>query len=256
MNEIDFYNKIKNWSFSDIGYTTETLTDWDMFEVLKEHVNSNSKVLDLGTGGGEKVIDFFPECQEILATDLAEEMVKTAEENLKESGRENITFRVMDNLKMDVPDNYFDVVVARHTIIDAEQVYKSLKKGGKLIVRGVDQLDCWQLKRMFNTGQGFNDPRPLSVVDYENIIDAGFKHVELIPIHVREYYKTKEDLLALLMKTPILSNFSEMMTNTKLKSTELSDDTNKDILNKYIEENRTEKGILLLRRYYGIVAIK
>ena len=40
-------------------------------------------------------------------------------------------------------------------------------------------------------------------------IDAGFKDVELIPLHVVEYYKTKEDLYALLVKTPFLDDFSE-----------------------------------------------
>lgn len=33
-------------------------------------------------------------------------------------------------------------------------------------------------------------------------------------IHIREYYKTKEDLLALLLKTPILNNFSEIGIST------------------------------------------
>ena len=89
------------------------------------------------------------------------------------------------------------------------------------------------------------------MIDYENILDAGFKNVELIPIHVREYYKTKEDLLALLYKTPILSNFSETQENT-IKE-EMIDD---DLINKYIKGHSTEKGIILIRRYYGIVAEK
>lgn len=48
--------------------------------------------------------------------------------------------------------------------------------------------------------------------------------------------------MALLLKTPILNNFSE------------SNDLRK--LDEYIESNITEKGILLIRRYYGITAIK
>lgn len=35
-------------------------------------------------------------------------MIETANKNLLQSGRKNISFRVMDNLKMDIPDNYFD----------------------------------------------------------------------------------------------------------------------------------------------------
>ena len=83
-------------------------------------------------------------------------------------------------------------------------------------------------------------------------MEAGFKKVELVPIHVREYYKTKEDLLALLFKTPILSDFSESNINEDIGETLIDSDK----IEKYIKENTTEKGILLIRRYYGITAIK
>lgn len=252
MSEKDFYNKVKNWDFSMINYEKESLTDFDLYDLLKENTNSSSRLLDLGTGGGEKVLKYFPDCAEIIATDFSEEMINTANESLKRSGKNNITFRTMDNLNMDTPDEYFDVVVARHTCIDAKQIYKTLKNGGKLLLRGVDKLDCWQLKRLFGKGQSYFDEKPISVIDYENILDAGFKHVELIPIHVREFYKTKEDLMALLLKTPILMDFSEVEENDNLELKGIDE----KLIDKYIEENTFEKGILLIRRYYGIIATK
>ena len=222
-----------------------------MYNVLKESINEKSKILDLGTGGGEKLIKNFPNCEYILGTDFSLEMIKTAECNLAKSGRNNIYFKQMDNLNMDTPNDYFDVVCARHTCIDAKGIYRTLKQGGKLILRGVDKLDCWQLKMMFKKGQAFNDNIPISLIDYENIINAGFKKVELIPIHIKEYYETKEDLLALLLKTPILQNFSEISEND-LEEVVIDE----EIFKKYIEEFTCEKGILLIRRYYGIVAYK
>ena len=240
--ELEFYNKLKNWDFSEIKYEEEYLTEWDMYNILRENTNSQSKILDLGTGGGEKVLTQFPDVFEILATDYSEEMIKTAKQNLSKTNKNNITFRQMDNLNMDTPNDYFDVVVARHTCIDAKQIYNTLKPSGILILRGVDKLDCWELKKLYGKGQAYNDITPISFIDYENIFDAGFKKVELIPIHVREYYKSKEDLIALLLKTPILNDFSEIKNLSKV--------------DEYIESNTTEKGILLIRRYYGITAIK
>ena len=156
-NEFEFYEKIKDWNFDEFDIETEYLTDWDMYEILERVTDSNSRVLDLGTGGGEKVIESFPEyLKEIVATDYSKEMINTASENLRKSGRRNITFRVMDNLEMDVPKNYFDVVVARHTVTDPKQIYEVLKPGGYLIIRGVDKLDCWELKRVFQKGQGLS----------------------------------------------------------------------------------------------------
>lgn len=251
-NEFNYYNTIKNWDFSQINCEVECLTNWNINKILNERATINSKILDLGTGGGEILIDEFPEALEIVGTDFSPEMIKTAKENLKKSKKKNIKFRMMDNLNMDTEDNYFDIVVARNTCIDARQIYKTLKKDGLLLVRGLDKLDCWQLKRLFNRGQAFNDTKPISQIDYENILDAGFKNVELIPIYEREYYKTKEDLLALLLKTPILNDFTEENENNNITK----DNIDMQILNKYIESNTTNKGILLRRRYYGIIANK
>lgn len=253
MRELEYYEKIKNWDFSRINYTEENLTNWDLYKLLKINANSKSKILDLGTGGGEKVLKFFPECQEILATDFSQEMINTANENFLKSGRKNITFRKMNNLEMDTPKDYFDIVVARHTCIDAKQIYNTLKKNGMLLIRGVDKLDCWSLKLLFDKGQAYEDEKPISLIDYENIIKAGFKHVELVPIHIREYYRTKEDLMALLIKTPILADFSEA-NNNNLINRQMDIDGKK--LDEYISENSTDNGILLIRRYYGITAIK
>ena len=249
-NEYDYYNDLANWSFEDIDYISEVFTNWIYEEEIIKRANENSKILDLGTAAGEKVLKKFPNCAEIIGTDFSIKMIESANKNLLKSGRKNISFRVMDNLKMDTPDNYFDLVTARHTIIDPKQIYKTLKENGELIVRGVDKLDCWALKRMFKRGQSYNDEKPISLIDYEGILDAGFKDVELIPLHVIEYYKTKEDLYALLVKTPILDYEEENSSEYERKPIE------KEIFKRYVKENTTEKGIKLVRRYYGITGRK
>lgn len=242
-NELEFYNEVKDWDFSQIKYRKESLTNWDMYAILNEKANRNSYILDLGTGGGENLLKNFPEAKKIVGADFSPEMIRTAQCNLKKSGRKNIEFKVMDNLNMDVDDDYFDIVVARHTCIDARQIYKCLKKNGVLLLRGVDKLDCFELKKMYGKGQGYNDIKPISQIDYENILESGFRNVELVPIHIREYYESESDLVALLLKTPILLDFSDEKLDFS-------------ILNKYIENHKTDKGILLIRRYYGIVACK
>ena len=250
-NEHDYYSNLANWSFEDIDYTSELFTNWIYEEEINKHADENSKILDLGTAAGEKVLKEFPNCAEILGTDFSSEMIESANKNLIRSGRKNILFRVMDNLKIDTPENYFDLVTARHTIIDPKQIYKTLKQGGYLIIRGVDKLDCWALKKLFGRGQAYHDLKPVSLIDYEAIMDAGFKDVELIPLHVIEYYKTKEDLYALLLKTPILDNMSEESYKEYERKT-----IENDIFEKYVNENTTEKGIKLVRRYYGIICRK
>ncbi len=244
-DELEFYNKIKDWNFSKIKYIEESLTNWDLYSILKEKATKDSYILDLGTGGGENLLKNFPEAKKIIGTDLSPEMIKTAQQNLEKSKRKNIEFKVMDNLNMEVEENYFDIVVARNTCINAKQIYDCLKTDGILLVRGVDKLDCFELKKMYGKGQDYNDEKPVSQMDYENILDSGFRNVELVPIHVREYYKTKEDLIALLIKTPILQDFSGQ-----------TEKLNFSIIDNYIKSHKSDKGILLIRRYYGIVGYK
>ncbi|MBR5389151.1 class I SAM-dependent methyltransferase [Candidatus Saccharibacteria bacterium] len=250
--EQHFYDEAKNWDFSDIKRTDESLTDWDMAAIINKLAKKSFRILDLGTGGGEKVLNCFPNVKEILGTDFSEAMIETARQNLKKSGRENISFRTMDNLNMDTQDEYFDMVVARHTCIDPVQIYRTLKPGGFLIVRGVDMMDCFEIKRLFGRGQAFRDKIPISHIDYEAILDAGFKDVELVPIHTREYYHAPEDLFALLNRVPILEDFSE----TDPEEDFLHHEIEPDLFEKYVAEHTTPKGILLIRRYYGITARK
>ena len=61
----------------------EKIGNWDFYERIKENTNSNSLCLDLGTGGGEKVLKYYPNVGMIIATDFSKEMIKTAKENAK-----------------------------------------------------------------------------------------------------------------------------------------------------------------------------
>lgn len=247
MKEKEYYEKIKKWNFDKFQIETERLTKWDLYETLNKITNKESKILDLGTGGGEKLLKYFPNCKEILGTDYSKEMIKTAEKNLIKTKKKKISFKEMDNLNMTVPDEYFDVVVARNTITDPKQIYKCLKPGGYLLIQGVDKLDCWNLKRMFKKGQGYNDIKSLSQIDYEKILDANFKDVELIPIHEREYFNNKNSFKEFIKTVPIIYEYNDDSFNKEL-------DNNK--LEQYIKENTYNRKIKLIRRYYGIIAKK
>ena len=234
----EYYEKLSNWDFDEFEIETESLTDWDLYDQLRRFAGPDARVLDLGTGGGEKLLSFFPDCAEILGTDYSPAMIETARRNLAATGRRNSSFRVMDNLAMDVPDDHFDVVVARHTVTDPVQLKKCLKSRGHLLIRGVDKYDCWALKLLCKNGQGYNDPKPLSIVEYEGLLAAGFSDVELVPIHEREYFKSAGSFKSFIRKVPILERIDD------------------ELLDRYIEQNTFGGRIRLIRRYYGITAVR
>ena len=244
-SEFNYFENMAHWSFDEYGIHEECLTDWDLYGLLNGYATPDSRILDLGTAGGEKILEFFPDSAEILGTDYSPAMVETARANLAKSGRNNISFKVMDNLNMDVPDDHFDIVVARHTCTDPVQILKCMRSGGHLLIRGVDKHDCWNLKLIMGGGQGYNDPVPVSIVDYENVLKAGFADVELVPIHTREYFKDRETFKTFLASVPILIDVA-------IEGSPLDE----SLLDEYIARNTINGRIILYRRYYGLSARK
>lgn len=254
MQELEYtrYEEIGNWDFSDIAYTVEQDSDWNFYKEISKYSSKSSLILDLGTGGGEKALSQMPDAGIIIATDFSPKMIETANINKKNYPNKKIKFVTMANLNMKFPNNLFDIITARHTIIDAKQIYNCLANNGILIIEGVDKYDCWELKTLFNRGQAFNDNISISQKDYNNLKEAGFSEINLQEIVQYEYYKTDNDLLALLLKTPILDDFSELDTLSNTHKNQIE----ADLFNKYISQHTTDKGIELKRVLYGIVAKK
>ena len=251
-SELEYYEKVGNWDFSKIKFKIENVTDWDFYKKIKENTNEKSLCLDLGTGGGENVLNNYPNVGMIIATDFSEEMIETAKENAKGHSEKRIKFTKMNNLEMTFPKETFDLISARHTIINAKQIYNCLVPGGVIVIEGVDKKDCWEIKELFGRGQSYNDEISISEKDYLDLKEAGFKSIEEIEILQNEYYETENDLMALLLKTPILDDFSEIK-NEKFEHRSIIE---RDIFNEYVKRYKTKKGILLKRVLYGIIARK
>ena len=105
---LEYYSKLANWDFSEIKYEEEYLTNWEYFDQIKKNTNEKSLCLDIGTGGGEKILKKYPAVRMLLATDFSKQMIETAKENAQKYPEKNVKFAVMDNLKMTFPDELFD----------------------------------------------------------------------------------------------------------------------------------------------------
>lgn len=188
----------------------------------------------------------------IIATDFSEEMIKTAKENAKSYSKKRVKFTKMNNLEMNFPRETFDLISARHTIINAKQIYNCLVFEGIIVIKGIDKKDCLGIKELFGRGQSCDNEISISEKDYLDLKEAGFKNIKKIEILQNEYYETEDDLMALLLKTPILNDFSEIKCE-EFKHREIIE---KDLFDKYVKRYKTAQGILLKRVLYGIVAQK
>ncbi|MBO5179361.1 MAG: methyltransferase domain-containing protein [Clostridia bacterium] len=251
-NELKYYEEVGNWDFSQIKYATEKMTNWDFYEKIRENTDGNSLCLDLGTGGGEKVLTLYPEVGMIIATDFSNTMIETAKQNAKSYPNKKVKFAYMDSMDMAFPNGIFDLISVRHTVMNAKQIYEALADDGVAIIEGIDKKDCWELKELFKRGQAYKDKISIAEKDYNDLREAGFTKIEKVEIYENEYYETAEDLMALLLKVPILDDFSEINNESFKHRTGIE----KDLFVEYVNKNTTEKGILLKRVLYGIIAQK
>lgn len=251
-NELKYYEEVGNWDFSQIKYKVERETDWEFYAKIKENSNEKSLCLDLGTGGGERVLREYPNVGMIIATDFSPSMIATAKENALKYPDKKVKFTLMDSMNMTLPNEIFDVISARHTVINAKQIFDALIPGGVLVIEGIDQKDCWDLKELFGKGQAYKDKVSIAEKDYQDLKEAGFTKIEKVLIYENEYYETPDDLMALLLKVPILDDFSEI-NNENFEHVTIID---KNLFDEYVAKNTSEKGILLRRVLYGIIAKK
>ena len=240
-DELKFYEEKGNWDFSKIKYYEEVLKDeFNYFDWIRMYSDDSSNLLDLGTGGGEALIKEYPKIKRIVGIDFSNEMIKTAIYNLEHSKRknENISFCKMDINNLEFENNEFDIITARHTVINVNNIKRILKPGGLLIIEGVAKDDSIELKEKVGRGQCFFDERAVEEIELEEIKNAGFEILENKYMILNEWYYTEEDFLGLLFKTPIIEDITE-----------------KDLekIKEYIAENTQDGYIKLVRRIYGFI---
>ena len=242
-NEKEFYNKIGKligWDFSMLKYELIDNSDFKYFDEINKQVTGESILLDIGTGGGEKLTRLISNnCLLKIGTDFSKEMIKTANENNKNN---RIKFFKMDSEKIKFPDDFFDIICARHTPFKFNEIVRLLNDNGTFFSEQIDEDDCKSLKELFGRGQGYNEKIKLVDKLKETAKQNNFKSTEFFDITQQEYYKTDDDLLFLLKNTPIIPNFGEEKSDYKK-------------FNEYVEKNKTEKGILLERKLFGIKAV-
>ncbi|PYI54631.1 class I SAM-dependent methyltransferase [Paenibacillus flagellatus] len=205
-----FYDRVgllNGWNFSrlQVSVTGET---WDYAEEVKNRCVKTDIVLDLGTGGGERILPLADEVMLVIGIDRSAGMIATAERNAVESGKRNVRFHRMEAERLTFPDGFFDVVCARHAPFDAREAARVLKKGGRLVTQQVGEADKANVKRAFGRGQHDGVEDGSGMREYiARLEEAGFTRIDAREYDAVETYRTVEDLIFLLKHTPIVPDF-------------------------------------------------
>jgi len=145
----NYYNEVAD-EYNDVFYIKENeypplkyRHKYILEMINEEKLPADSKILDIGCGPGELVLDLARSFNNIYGIDISEEMIRIARDKMDNhnlSGK-SIIFGVGDIEKLGLKDNYFDVVVCsgiveylRNDDLWVDEIKRVMKTDGILIV--------------------------------------------------------------------------------------------------------------------------
>lgn len=152
----------------------------------RHYLGAEDAVLEVGCGTGSSALKLADACKELLATDVAPEMIAIAREK---TGPDNVTFGVNDLQLEGIPDASKDAVLAfslLHLLKDLPQalqrIHEVVKPGGYFISKTVCLGGAWYLRPVIGLMRAFGKAPFVAFLTPSEldaaIAEAGFEIVE------------------------------------------------------------------------------
>jgi len=140
------------WDFSYLdGRMIEEQAPWSYSSQAAELMSISSSVVDLGTGGGERYLKlrrYWP--KKVVATEEYPPNFRLATEHLSPLGVQVIDVRLTEDDLLPFAKGEFDLVLDRHSAINAEEVARILAPGGTFLTQQVHGLWAYDLLAVFD----------------------------------------------------------------------------------------------------------
>lgn len=137
--------------------------------------------LDIATGGGHTALVLAAEYGGVVATDLTERMLVTAQSFLESTGADNVEFRVADAERLPFKSGSFDAAACRiapHHFSDVSafvsEVARVLKPGGIFLLEDSVVPEDRDLGEFLNRAEELRDPthiRTLTRSEWRNLLE-------------------------------------------------------------------------------------
>jgi len=139
------------WDFSYLdGRMIEEQAPWSYTSRAAELMRQASTVVDLGTGGGERLLKlqkYWPE--KVVVTEDYLPNFKLATERLSPFGVQVVDVPLTDFDRMPFANDEFDLVLNRHSGFNAKEVARILAPGGTFLTQQVHGLWAYDLVAAF-----------------------------------------------------------------------------------------------------------
>jgi SAM-dependent methyltransferase len=198
----------EGWDFSRVRDKIDPVP-WDYLEVVRRYLRPTDHVLDVGTGGGEKLLSLVTCFDSAVGVDISPEMIETALKNKAAAQADNVSFEVMRAEDLRFSDSEFDVVLNRHSVAAVDQIVRVLRPGGYFVMQEVGQRNLGSICSLFGCGPGGEYGQESQNI---NVLAQAFRERGCRVICRAEYdvgywFLDVESLIFLLKAVPIPEDF-------------------------------------------------
>lgn len=137
------------WDFSHVSDRIQhEKLPWDYDAMAKELLASAKSVLDMGTGGGERLASLMPLPKNTVAVEAYQPNVAIAKKKLEPLGVKVEGVEDMQNLPL--ADNSFDLILNHHTEYSIDDVQRLLTPNGIFLTQQVGGQNLSDLTEFFD----------------------------------------------------------------------------------------------------------
>ncbi len=140
--------EITGWDWSRTR-TRIAPVPWEYGEVVRRYLRPKSRVIDIGTGGGERFFELASYFGQGVGTDMSTEMISTARDNMPAELAHKVSFEVTPADDLRFPDESFDVVLNRQAPIDPDEIHRVLRPSGVFITQQVSSRNAANIHGVF-----------------------------------------------------------------------------------------------------------
>ena len=149
----DTVGERRGWDFSRVRDARDPVP-WDYENVVRRYLRPTDRVLDIGTGGGERFLALAPEFGAGVGIDEDPGQLQVARENRPPSLAERVQFELMNARDLRYADGSFDLVLNRHASVYPDEIVRVLRRGGHFITQMVGPGNTGNICSLFGCGPG------------------------------------------------------------------------------------------------------
>lgn len=141
--------------------------EWKKF--LGKKLNSESKVLDVGTGTGFVALLLAELGYEVVGIDISEEMLKVARKKAEKRNLK-VEFKIRNAEKLDFSDEEFDAVISRHllwTLRDPKACIEEFKRVARNKVIAIDGV--WYSRDLISRVKSLIGKLGIALIERKNV---------------------------------------------------------------------------------------